>query len=217
METFEIQINGRAVEVSGKISLLETAKKAGIYIPSLCNHPQLCPAGTCGICAVEIEGEQKLAHACAKKASPGMRVFTDTPKVKAYRKGKLLAILKYHPHTCLTCPLQEGCSRNQCSFNIKENERCCPKLGYCEIQKVANYIGVEKDEAGFVSSNLTILEDHPLFSRNYNFCIGCDRCVRMCRHVWGKEALKMIKLDNGRRIPHSIGPTLAESCARCRV
>ncbi|HBY04670.1 MAG TPA: BzdV protein [Desulfotomaculum sp.] len=186
----------------------------GIYIPSLCSHPDLVPAGICGICAVEIEGKEELVQACETKVTPGMNIFSKTKRVLDYRKDKLGEILAFHPHACLTCAQREGCSRTQCSSNVKEDERCCVRLGNCELQKAAEYVGIKQDIPGYIPANLPVFEDHPLFTRDYNLCIGCQRCVRICRDVRGVEALKIIELDNGCKIASSIELTLEDSGCR---
>ncbi|KUK53278.1 MAG: Putative NADH:acceptor oxidoreductase [Desulfotomaculum sp. 46_296] len=209
-----ITIDGQSVAVEEGFFLLEAARKAGIYIPSLCSHPDLAPAGACGICAVEIEGKEELVQACETKVIPGMNIFTKTKRVLDYRKDKLGEILAFHPHACLTCAQREGCSRTQCSSNVNENERCCVRLGNCELQKVTDYVGIKRDIPRYMPGNLPVFEDHPLFTRDYNLCIGCQRCVRICRDVRGVEALKIVEMDNGRKIASSIEPALEDSGCR---
>ncbi|UCC79616.1 MAG: FAD-dependent oxidoreductase, partial [Candidatus Zixiibacteriota bacterium] len=62
-------------------------------------------------------------------------------------------------------------------------ERCCVLLGRCEIGKVSEYIGIPGDTPKYRPENLPVIKDDPLFERDYNLCIGCLRCVRVCRDV----------------------------------
>ncbi|MFZ5632456.1 MAG: FAD-dependent oxidoreductase [Bacillota bacterium] len=208
-----LKIDGLAVAVEEGATLMEAARRVGIYIPGLCSHPDLPPAGICGLCAVEVDGREKLAQACETRAEEGMNVQTGTARVKEYRRDKLAAILANHPHSCLTCAQQDGCSRTQCSSNVPENERCCPKLGNCEVQKVARHVGIKPDTGRYRHPGLPVISDEPLIQRDYNFCIGCQRCVRMCREVRGVEALQEKEME-GRKVAAPVGATLSESHCR---
>lgn len=158
-----LTIDGRTVEVDPGVTLMEAARREGICIPGLCSHPDIPPAGICGLCAVEVEGREDLVQACEIRAEPGMKVYTGTPRVKELRRDKLAAIIGSHPHSCLTCAQQEGCSRTQCSSNVPEKERCCPNLGKCELQKVAVYVGIKPDTARYkpLDCDLRLLISEP--------------------------------------------------------
>ena len=65
----------------------------GIRIPTLCHHPELTPAGSCRLCAVEIEGWRTEAPACAARATEGMVVRTDTPRIERSRRAVLEMLL----------------------------------------------------------------------------------------------------------------------------
>lgn len=208
-----LTIDGRPVAVEPGATLLEAARAEGIYIPGLCSHPDLPPAGICGLCAVEVEGREDLAQACETRAEPGMVVNTGTSRVKEYRKHKLAETIGGHPHSCLTCAQQDGCSRTQCSSNVPEEERCCPKLGKCELQKVVRYVGIRPDTARYRPLGLPVVQDEPLIRRDYNLCIGCERCIRMCRDVRGVGALQKAEMQ-GKTVAAPPGPNLAESGCR---
>ncbi|OAT85276.1 FAD-dependent oxidoreductase [Desulfotomaculum copahuensis] len=214
MSTINLTIDGTPVAVTPGTTLLAAAGQAGVYIPALCAHPDLPPAGVCGLCAVEIEGRPELAAACETTAEAGMVVLTGTARVREHRREKLAAILARHPHACLTCAQQEGCSRTQCSSNVPENERCCPLLGRCELQKIALYVGIKAGTPRYVPADLPVYTEHPLFTRDYNLCTGCGRCVRMCRDVRGVGALQLVELAGGGQIAASVEADLAASGCR---
>ena len=241
MDQVSLTINGQAVEVPVGISILEAARSIDIYIPTLCSHPDLPPAegqeaaliiyqgdrkienamigGTakaCGLCVVAVEGEEDLVASCSTEVKPGMFVITDNDRIKAKRQGNLIPILARHRHACLTCAQQEGCSRSQCSSNVPENERCCTQFGHCELQNVANYVGISPATPKWIPSDLPILESHPLFIRDYNLCIGCTRCIRVCRDLRGIEALGFVYDEKGMVQVGTLGPTLEDSgCKFC--
>jgi iron-only hydrogenase group A len=77
-----VKVNGVPVEVPSGASVLDACQAAGFYVPTLCHHPDLPPAGKCGICVVKINGIQ-FSLSCSTKAQPGMIIETNSPDVKS--------------------------------------------------------------------------------------------------------------------------------------
>ncbi len=142
-----------------------------------------------------------------------MKVYTDTPRVVEARKRELMRIMAKHPHACLICAQKEGCDRESCSTDVPVDERCCPKFGDCELEKVAEYIGIREDTPRYVPQHLPVIESEPLFLRDYNLCIGCTRCVRACQELRGVGALGFV-YKNGEVIVGTVAPTLKDSDCR---
>lgn len=241
MNLVKFTINGQEVQRPGGTSILEAARGAGIYIPTLCYHPDLPTAkgskaakvifqgdrrvenampeesgGECGLCLVEIQGQTDLVGSCSTEIKAGMVVITENSLIRNRRQEQLIPILARHPHACLTCAQQVGCSRTQCSSSVPENEWCCPLFGHCELQDVANYIGISDTTPKWVPTDFPILRDDPLYERNYNLCIGCTRCIRVCRDLRGIEALGFVYDKNDRVQVGTLAPALEESgCKFC--
>ncbi len=241
MESVNLSIDGQRIEVPAGTTILEAARRAGIYIPTLCYHPDLPPAKNgaaarmiyqgdqrlenampgetgkgCGLCVVAVEGQNDLVGSCATEAAAGMVVITNNDRIKSTRQAKLLPIMTRHRHACLTCAQQEGCSRTQCSANVPENERCCSQFGHCELQNVANHVGIGDSTPQWVPTRLALLKNHALFARDYNLCIGCTRCVRACCELRGIEAIGFIYDEQGRVQIGTLAETLEESgCKFC--
>lgn len=213
MSILTLRIDETDIKVAEGASILDAAREAGIYIPTLCSHPDLPPQGDCGLCAVQVEGHNEPVFACETKAVTGMIIVTNTPAIQDLRQRKLAAILENHPHACLTCAQREGCSRSQCSSGVAVDERCCPKLGQCELQKVADYVGIRPDVGRYVYKALPVVQDEPLFIRDNNLCIGCLRCVRACQDLRGVGAIEPVDIEGTRRIQPKAA-TLAESDCR---
>ncbi len=236
-----MSIDGRQVKVRAGMTILEAAGSLDIYIPTLCYHPDLPPAKGreaariifqdgrqiqnampgetgqgCGLCVVEVAGIDELVSACATEVAESMAVTTHSRRIKAVRQEKLAPIMARHRHACLTCAQQEGCSRTQCSGNVPENERCCPQFGHCELQNVAVYAGLPDSTPRWIPTDLAVLKDHPLFTRDYNLCIGCTRCVRACRDLRGIEALGFVHDEKGQIQIGTLAETLEDSgCKFC--
>jgi NADP-reducing hydrogenase subunit HndD len=86
METISLSINDITVEVNKGGTILDAAKKAGIRIPTLCYHEDLCVAGNCRVCVVE----QKVYGRCRPRARcPRLRECRFTPTLrKCVKPGK---------------------------------------------------------------------------------------------------------------------------------
>ena len=134
--------------------------------------------------------------------------------LKKIRQQKLAPILARHPHACLACAQAAGCSRTQCSSNVPEDERCCPKFGNCELQAVVNHVGISSDTPRWIPTKQPVLDAEPLFVRDYNLCIGCTRCVRACEDLRGVGALGFVFDAKGGIQVGTLAPTLAESDCR---
>ncbi|MFH1230715.1 MAG: FAD-dependent oxidoreductase, partial [Planctomycetota bacterium] len=244
-----LKINNQEIKSTENTSILKASLDAGIYIPHLCSHPDLKPiadsdlqpydviyqannliksirAGNqtlngCQLCLVEIKGTTELQRACATTIKPDMEISTDTERIRQARQDNLAKILAEHSHSCLTCAQSEGCSLTQCSSNVPQNERCCPKFGRCELQKVSQYIGIPLSTPRYIPQNIPVIENdpqghpvgEPLFKRNYNLCIGCLRCVRACRNLRGIDALGFV-INDGKVIVGSKQPTLKDSACK---
>ncbi|UCG65886.1 MAG: (2Fe-2S)-binding protein [Deltaproteobacteria bacterium] len=235
----EITINDQTIEVEGNKTILEVALDAEIYIPHLCYHPQLdsssdirslqrvyqgglahygqegAASDGCNLCLVEIQGREGLFQSCKTIAEDGMSVHSDSDELQKAREENLATILERHPHGCLLCAQAKGCDRKICSLQVPEAERCCFKFGFCELQKVAEFIGLEKGLPPYNPLNVPVVDNEPLFIRDYNLCIGCLRCVKVCKEVKGADALGFT-IEEGRVVVGSKEPSLRESgCQFC--
>jgi formate dehydrogenase beta subunit len=233
-----LSIDDTMIIVPSGTTILEAAAGVGIYVPTLCYHPSLPtskglepsdavfrgeekiasdghdPYEGCRLCIVEVDGMDEFQTACNTPVAEGMAVRTDTPELQKQRRRNLFPYLEHHPHSCLTCAQKEGCSRTQCSSNVPEDERCCPQLGVCELEKVVDYVGLPEGLPKYAPRGIPVLDGEPLFTRDYNLCIGCTRCVRACQELRGVEAIGFA-YQGGEVIVGSIdGPTLAESACK---
>ncbi len=214
-----LTIDGNQVNVSEGMTVLEAAKEAGIYIPTLCYHPYLPPYGACRLCIVEVDEKQGFRTSCTLPASDGMVVRTNTPQLQDFRWGILELILSEHPNVCLTCDRLKRCQPfDICLRSVAVTERCvtCPKNGQCELQKIADYIGIEGMTLPYTYKELPVDRTEPLIERDYNQCILCGRCVQICQEVRGIGAINFIQRGSQTVVGTAFGRPLKDSgCKFC--
>ncbi len=157
-----IIIDGKSIEAEDGSTILETARKNDIYIPTLCYMKEFNEIGSCRLCMVEVEGYHSLIAACKSKVEEGMVIKTDSEKITSYRIEMLKLILSNHNVDCLSCRAN----------------------GVCELQSLCNRYGVKKTEyAGLrkeIENKLPIVNSNPYISYDPSKCIHCQRCISAC-------------------------------------
>ncbi len=176
------------------MTILEAAQKEGIWIPTLCYYPKSSPSDSCRMCVVEIEGIRRPVTSCSTIAADGMRVRTDTPKVRAIREEVMKLVLMDHP---LECPI-------------------CPAAGECEIQNLTYRLGIYGTDFPVSRRDLPSERSWPLIEYNPNLCITCLRCVKVCHEVIGASALVLKDVGYNARInTRDGGPLRCDFCGEC--
>lgn len=194
MELVTLTIDHQEVQIEKGKTILEAAKKAGIHIPTLCYLAEINEIGACRICLVEVEGSRNLTAACTAPVASGMKVFTNTPRVRKARKANLELLLSDHDYDC------PSCARN---LN-------------CELQTLAQRMGIR--EIRFQGGRNEYPKDlsTPALVRDPGKCILCRRCVAVCQEVQTVKAI--MPLERG--FITLIGPAFQEnlsdsSCVQC--
>ena len=97
--TVKFTINGVGVESAAGANVLDTARRYGFEIPSLCHHEAVVPYGACRLCLVEITkgGRKKLTTCCNYEVLEGISVVTDSPAIRQHRAMVLELILAEAP------------------------------------------------------------------------------------------------------------------------
>ena len=210
IRTLKMEIDHRAVVVPEGVSVLRAAELNNIYIPSLCSHKDLTPFGGCRMCVVEIEGMRGYPLSCSTQAQEDLKVLTDTATLRDMRKEILQLILSEHPSSCLVCEESKECKEYQ--FTIRKTGvstgcRYCPNDNQCELQQVAEKVGLTEINYPVYYRGYEAEHDDPFFDRDYNICILCGRCVRMCQEVRGTSILAF--KYRGPKV--KIGPAFSDS------
>lgn len=201
------------------MTVLEAARAQGIDIPSLCAHPGLSPYGGCRLCLVEIRGRKGFVPACSTDVEEGLDVLSETPEIRKLRRINLELILSEHPHACLVCTEKTHCDEFKSTIRkVGEVTGCvlCPRNGNCELQRVVEAVNVERVNFPATYRDLAIRRDDPFFDRNYNLCILCGRCVRVCAEIRGAAAISFVFRGSKMVIGTSRDRSLLESgCQFC--
>ena len=218
----KLTINNIKIEIGKPATLLEVAEQNDIYIPSLCAHPELTPHGGCRLCIVEIEGRKGYPTACTTIAEDGMVVRTDTNILQKMRKDLVQLILSEHPAGCLLCEDVEGCSYFQGTIRkvgVTTGCRWCPNDKDCEFQKIVEEFDIQELSLPGLYRNIPVEKYDPFFDRDYNLCIYCDRCVRICNEYRKSSVLSLKQRGNQTTIGPAFDDThidaLCEFCGAC--
>ena len=190
-----LQIDGRDVSARDDQPIIDVAKENGIRIPKLCYVSGLSSYGGCRMCLVEVEGVPKLLAACTTNVAEGMQVRTESGRLIEYRRMILEMLFAERNHVCSVCVSN----------------------GHCEMQWLAQHLGIDHIRFPYVYPKLPVDASHPRFVLDQNRCILCTRCVRVCgeiegAHTWdvmgrGRECLVITDMSQ----PWAE----AESCTSC--
>jgi len=152
MEQVRLTIDGRAVAVPAGSTLLQAAEAAGVTIPVLCYFAHTTSNGLCRLCVVELEGNRSLQAACVTQARTDAVVHTRSEKVVRARRTILEMLAS-------TVDLSES-----------------PELG----RLLADYQAHPERFAGGETRQPPLMDDNPMYIRDYAKCVLCWRCVQVC-------------------------------------
>jgi predicted molibdopterin-dependent oxidoreductase YjgC len=196
--THKMEIDGFEVSFSEDETVLEIAQRHQKEIPTLCYDPRLEPFGGCRLCIVELEGARNPVASCTTKATPGMVVRTTTDTIEAYRKTLLEMV-------------------------VSENREVevSPLRGYAsgELANLCDTYGVSGTSITGAKSGSNKTDDNPFILRDYELCISCYRCVRVCAEQEGDHAINVMNRGFHTQITTEFDGRLKDSactfCGQC--
>ena len=193
-----VEINDKKFSVAFGETILEACKKNSIHIPTLCHHPDLCIAGTCRICVVEVEGMRTLQTACSFPITSPIKLHTTSPMVRKARRHIVDLLLSEHYGECYSC--------------VRNNN--------CELQSLANEYGVDQYTFGHVTEPKFERDNSsPSIVRDMSKCVMCKRCVRTCIDLQEVGVLEAIDRGDQTHISTFMEKPLADvvciNCGQC--
>jgi iron only hydrogenase large subunit-like protein/ferredoxin len=193
----KLSINNIPVEVPAGATLLAAARQAGIKIPTLCHVEGLQTIGACRVCVVEVEGARNLCASCAMPAAAGMKVHTNTSRVRTARKNVVELLLSEHNGECQTCDRSED----------------------CELQSLAADLGIREIAYGGERTRKRIDTSTPALLRDTGKCIKCRRCVSVCAEIQHVGALfpqnRGFETVIGPAFGHDLSTVTCVQCGQC--
>ncbi len=199
-----LYINGKECEFTDEPNLLEVIRKAGFDVPTFCYRPDLKPFGSCRMCVVEVEypnGRVMVNSSCTMPPEAGIKVSTNTARVRKIRKTVLELLLANHDRECTTCD----------------------KSGNCDLQKYAEEYGIRQIRYPKLKPEdmKTIDDMNPSIKRDPNKCILCGACVRACQEFQGHAVLGFANRGSKTVVQPLNGKKLAEVdcvfCGQCQA
>lgn len=190
-----LTIDGKEVSAREGETILQVARENGIDIPTLCYLEGLSPYGACRLCLVEVKGVNRLLPACVTQVEEGMEVITNSERLVKYRKMILELLFSERNHTCSVCVVN----------------------GHCELQRLAQKLGVTNVRFPYRYPNLPVDATHERFAVDHNRCVLCTRCVRVCDEIEGAHVWDVMGRGINSRIIADLNQPwgTSETCTSC--
>jgi predicted molibdopterin-dependent oxidoreductase YjgC len=195
-----ITLDGRAVEFTDGETIYDVTRRVGTDVPTLCYDDRLEPFGACRLCVVELEGARNPVASCTTMAADGMVVRTRTEALERHRKTLVEMVVSENPRGVEIDPLRGLASQ---------------ELAHLAVQYEADGSRFEGAQSGRSRPD----DPNPMILRDYDHCISCYRCVRVCAEQEGDYAISVENRGFQTRITTEFGGFLQDSactfCGQC--
>jgi len=193
-----LNIDGFDISVPEGTTILNAAKKLGIKIPTLCHHEDLCVAGNCRICVVDIEGWHTLTPSCSTPVLEGLKIHSTSPRVRKARKDLIALLISEHNTQCTTCFRSLNCELQALAVDYNVDNSI--------------YLSVLPEKYEIDRSSWSIEKDE-------SKCVRCQRCVRACSELQHVNALTVAYKGNKMKITtfHELplNEVVCTNCGQC--
>lgn len=217
--SMKLTMNGRELNGKPGQTVLQVARENDIFIPTLCDYPGLPPHGSCRLCVVEVAGRSNAPTACTTLVEDGMTIETETPQIRELRSELLRMLLAEHPTACLFCPEGLLCQESMVTLRktgVTTGCRTCPADKQCELQEMVELSGLQGVAYPVRYRALRVEKEDPFFDRDYNLCVLCGRCIRVCESLHFTNIPTYVQRGDETRVGTSFEQThLAAGCSFC--
>ncbi len=218
----KLTIDGKEIEFENGMTILDVAEKANIYIPTLCFIKGLSAHGGCRLCVVKIKGDPKpIQTACSTLALNGMDIITSDQELNSMRKDIVQLLLSEHPSACLVCGNKPVCDDYTSYPDQRPSLRIfgcfsCPSKSFCQLKKVVEYLGITDLQYPMRYKHLKPTTEDLFFQSDFNLCITCGKCVRVCSELMGYYAIELVGRGKNSLVgfPEKVSRNLSE-CQFC--
>ncbi|NLJ59174.1 MAG: 4Fe-4S binding protein [Tissierellia bacterium] len=191
-------IDGRKVNFKDQKNILSVIRDSGIDLPTFCYHSELSIYGACRMCTVETS-KGKIIATCSELPKDGMEIYTNSPRIRKYRKMILELLLSNHDRDCTVCE----------------------RTGKCQLQNLAKRYGINRIRFDQLIEEKEIDNSSPSIIKNPNKCIKCGDCVMVCDEIQGVGALGFTHRGTEVEIKPAFNKKLSETncvnCGQCRI
>jgi predicted molibdopterin-dependent oxidoreductase YjgC len=186
-----IKINGHDYEIKPGDTILEVARRNGVYIPTLCYLKGATPTGACRICIVEARKVPGFISSCSTPATPNLEVYTETKRIREARRTILELMLISGNHNCSVRDVlpQEWTDFQEMVEEYDKAEDICPAYGRCQLQALAYRYMVTERTLESLPVLYPLDSEDPLIGRDHSRCILCGRCVYACNEIQVNRAI----------------------------
>ncbi|HKI93988.1 MAG TPA: 2Fe-2S iron-sulfur cluster-binding protein [Gemmatimonadales bacterium] len=173
----ELTVDETVVSVPEGSSVLDACRAVGSDIPTLCFLETLHPVNACRVCVVELEGSRVLVPSCSRRAEQGMRVKTDTPRVRHSRR-MVLELLASSVDLTTAPQVADWLEEYECAPERFGPTAPPADAGDRDARVAGHHAAPDPAVAATVDQPVKV--DNDLYVRDYGKCILCYKCVEAC-------------------------------------
>ncbi|OOM74515.1 NADP-reducing hydrogenase subunit HndC [Clostridium puniceum] len=189
-------IDNVPVEIKDEKNILELVRRVGIELPTFCFYSELSVYGACRMCIVETK-RGDMESACSTPPRAGMEIYTNTPRVRKYRKNILELLLANHCRDCTNCQ----------------------QSGSCKLQELAKRFGINDVRFPNTAKETKLDESSVAIVRNQSKCILWGNCVRVCEEIQNVGVIDFVgrgsKMTATTAFDEPIGQSKCVFCGQC--
>lgn len=179
-----VEVDGKPVKLREGGTILDACKSQGVDTPTICFAPNLTPVNACRVCVVEVEGARTLVPACARKAEPGMKVKTDTPRVRHSRKLVLEFLSSSVDLSTANADMQHWMKEYEANPDRFGARMSADEVSHQELRDERAPGHHHAPDATASAQAETVQQpvkiDNDLYVRDYSKCVLCYKCVEAC-------------------------------------